>query len=472
MKGIKMNPNLTPTNFLEFFQGNLPELFSEDKDILPLIEQLRTTLADTQRPEYYHTNILEKGKCLIEHIIRRSIEFLSDESNSPKDKAIATINNYICDFSKFEELLFGLNPQYRDHTIHSLWVYLLGHRWIISMGGYGKIKLSGQISIFYANRGEKKFVLVPPAILGDKPHFEAMWCIIALLHDVGYPVQEITNKPNEVFGRILEPFAIDFHSVFQPDLGSRITLLHQSICDLLSKVYRPKGLTQEEEKKYFEEASNKEREGVILPIVIIRDATTSKDESLEMEFKIASVDKIHSAWSAIFAFKHIPYLHESDFRGGGSIDYEKLLTRRDILYSIVHHTIDEPKDNVVNRFQFILLLMDDVEEIVRFGRGGVERGIFSDYCAIQKFDADENRLEIILDYTAFPNKAEDMYLRFCQRYKTQTQYKINNNTFEILIIFKDEQFTKELSLALQMDREALDPFFSAPRPSEPPQEGR
>ena len=125
----------------------------------------------------------------------------------------------------------------------------------------------------------------------------------------------------------------------------------------------------EEEKKYFRKADKEEN-----PLPVSRRPTTSKDEGAEMEFRIASVNKAHSAWSSILAFKNIAYLHEGTYHGGGRRDYLKLLTQRDILYSILHHTSEEPKDEAVNRFQFVLLLMDDIEETIRYSRGGKQRG--------------------------------------------------------------------------------------------------
>ncbi len=83
------------------------------------------------------------------HLLEQSIDFLSNKYNSPSHRAIEFMEAYIPDFSTFEELLFGLNPGYRDHTLHSLWVYLFGHQWIVQMGGYEDIQIAGQVLINY-----------------------------------------------------------------------------------------------------------------------------------------------------------------------------------------------------------------------------------------------------------------------------------------------------------------------------------
>ncbi|UCG55004.1 MAG: hypothetical protein JSV32_01960, partial [Dehalococcoidia bacterium] len=237
MKAMKV---LNPLESLRFFGNNLPGFLSKDNTTKNMVADLATAVQNTAS-ESFHANVLLKGKELIKHIITRSIEYLSSESNSPKDRSIENVNKYIDAFTLFEEMLFGLDQTYRDHTLHSLWVYLFGHQFIIGMGGYDKVEIAGQMNITFSKDGQPKFVIGTHPIKGFKAHLEAMWGMIAILHDLGYPVEAISNKPHEVFSRILDPFAIDFSSIFQVDLGSRISLLHQSVCDLLSTMYRPKG---------------------------------------------------------------------------------------------------------------------------------------------------------------------------------------------------------------------------------------
>jgi hypothetical protein len=394
----------------------------------------------------FHANLLAGGKNFIKHVVSKSIECLSDEGGSPKNRSIKKMNDYIDAFVLFEEMLFGLDAKYRDHTLHSLWVYLFGHEFITCIGGYDTIKIAGQMSIIYP-----KFVLGTQPVKETTLHLEAMWGMISILHDLGYPIEAISNRPHEVFGRILEPFAIDFSSIFQIDLGSRINLLYQSVCDLLSTMYRPEEITPEEAEKFSEKADEKSLQGLLY---VPRRPTTTKAEAIEMEFRIASVDKIHSAWSSILAFKNIAYLHESDYHGGGSRDYLKLLTKRDILYSIVHHTCEEPKDEAVNRFQFILLLIDDIEEAIRYSRGGKERGIESDRCEI-KWEVGESKTIIKLDYTKYNYEAQSKYREMENKYRAQISKAMNAPyLIEIKFIDGKNNFHEDLKLFLSKDKKA------------------
>lgn len=436
---------LNPLKSLEFFKDNLPKFLSKDGLINDLIVKVNESLLNNS--DNFHASCLENGKELMKHIIAESIGFLSNEIDSPKNRSIKSIKNYIDAFTVFEEMLFGLDQTYRDHTLHSLWVYLYGHEFIVNMGGYSQIEIAGQMFIDHYNQdGTLKLRLQAETIKGKEEHLEATWGMIAILHDLGYPIEAISNKPQEVFGKILDPFALDFMSFFQIDYASRISLLYQNISDLVSTMYRPRGLDENEREELYKKYEKKGQ-----PIIIKRYPTTSKDEAHEMEFKIASVDKRHAAWSAILAFKNIKYLHESDYRGGGVRNYLKLLTRRDILSSILHHISEEPADIAVNRFQFILLLIDDIEEAARYSRGGKLRGVLSEFCDI-KWIVNNDKATIELDYTNFQASAEKKYNEMLEKYKFQISND-RNSGYVITIVFIDNKnnFNKNLSLYLVKD---------------------
>ncbi|MFB3886120.1 MAG: hypothetical protein ACE144_12905 [Thermodesulfobacteriota bacterium] len=455
---------LSPLESLSFFEQNLPEFLVADPKIKTQITNLRRILADEKSPGF-HAELLENGKNIIKHIISKSIEFLSDESNSPKNRSIETVAEYIDTFTVFEEMLFGLDENYRDHTIHSLWVYLFGHEFINCIGGYNAIKIAGQTSIGYSKPNKTGFTLFTDLQKGEKAHMEAMWGMISILHDLGYPIQDIIKTPHDVFRKILDPFAIDLNSIFQVDIGSRITLLHQSVCDLVSTTYRPEPITHDEEVKFFMNAEERGKRDVY------RQPTLSKDEGVEMEFRIASVDKIHSAWSSILAFKNIAYLHESDYHGGGSRNYLKLLTRRDILYSILHHTCEEPNDIAVNRFQFILLLMDDVEETIRYSRGGKLRGLRSKNCKVE-WEVDKDKTIIKLDYTEYgKDDAQSKYEEMEKKYKAQESRNSNDPRYgyviEIRFIDEKNKFQEDLKLLLSKEKEGMENSEAIPSPAIP-----
>lgn len=450
---------LTPLQSLNFFEQNLPEFLSTD--IKTQIADLRRALQD-EGSKNFHADLLKSGKNFIKHIISKSIECLSEENNSPKNRSIKVIEKYIEAFTTFEDMLFGLNPNYRDHTLHSLWIYLFGHEFIISIGGYETIKIASQHNITYFIENETKLVLWTDEQKGKPKHMEAMWGMISILHDLGYPIEGILKTPHEGFREIFDPFGIDFNSIFQIDLGSPITLLNQSICDLLSTMYRPERITPEEERKYLATA---QEQGLIHHEY--RPPTRDRDEGIEMEFRIASMDKTHSAWSSILAFKNIVYLHEGTYHGSGRRDYLKLLTQRDILYSILHHTSEEPNDVAVNRFQFVLLLIDDIEETARYSRGGKLRGLKSEHCEV-KWKIDKDKTTVKLDYTNYEaDTAQSKYEEMKNKYKVQRSRIINDLKYRYMIEIRFDgknDFHQELKLLLSKDKEGME---AIPSPGAP-----
>jgi len=151
---------------------------------------------------------------------------------------------------------------------------------------------------------------------------------------------------------------------------------------------------------------------------IFRPTTIANSEEQEYEFKIAFARKKHPAWSAIYAFSNIAYLHMGSLQPGGGHDYLHLLTVKDILYSIVHHAHEAPTDYMMNRFSFILLLMDDIEEIGRYSKGGKPRGMELSRCNI-RWKVDGNHTVIVFDYSAHEGTAKEQFGNLRKKYENQ-----------------------------------------------------
>jgi len=88
---------------------------------------------------------------------------------------------------EFDKILFGAKKYYRDHIIHSLWVYLLGEYFI---GAY--LADEKPASVGNARSDVRRR-------LWGKVH--AAWCITALCHDLGYPLEAtglVVGRANEL----------------------------------------------------------------------------------------------------------------------------------------------------------------------------------------------------------------------------------------------------------------------------------
>lgn len=436
---------MQPSESLRFFQENLPQFLQDKKyDLQTDINELITILK--RKPDdSYDADVLRSVKKLYNVIITTSIEVLSKTVQAPYHKSVDIIKEHIDSFSRFEELIMGFDPKYRDHLCHSFWVYLFGHEMILSMSksGYEAIKIAGQVDVQYQPKGESPgFRIGSEQVECEAHELEAMWAVIALLHDIGYPVERVSNGPSELFGKLVEPFGIDANSSFQINFGSRLFMLYESIGDLLSITHRPKPLNDAEEKQHHEMAIElKQKTGLILRS--IRKPTAEPDEELKIEFKIASVNREHSAWGAVFAYKNIPFLHPGK-KAAGDLPLKRLMIARDILYSIVHHTNEQPHDDAVNRFQFILLLIDDIEECNRYSKGGRERGRKREHANVN-WTIQEDRMQVELEFEnneSASEAASEKYRKLCRRYDYQKALVIGN--YPILMRFFQKEHEADL----------------------------
>ena len=63
----------------------------------------------------------QRGRELWKVLASYALKYIDETS-----KGNSKLFDFIEAATRFEELLYGLEPYYRDHTLHSLWVYLIG----------------------------------------------------------------------------------------------------------------------------------------------------------------------------------------------------------------------------------------------------------------------------------------------------------------------------------------------------------
>jgi hypothetical protein len=137
----------------------------------------------------------------------------------------------------------------------------------------------------------------------------------------------------------------------------------------------------------------------------------------------------------------------------------------------LHHTSEEPTDAAVNRFQFVLLLMDDIEETIRYSRGGKPRGLKSENCEVS-WEVGKDKTTIELDYTKYErDRANSKYREMENKYKTQRSI-INNYprygyVIEIRFIDGNIHFQEDLKLFLSKEKEGMESSEAIPSPAAP-----
>jgi len=122
---------------------------------------------------------------------------------------VEKLYEYLQDFRNFEEILYGTNPYYRDHTCHCLNLYLMGEYLFRKNGFYNRLRMYTPANV------------------------------ISLTHDLGYPI-EILNSMNQ---KILQMYS-HYKNIKFNELSLEFPIAYQGIfnylIDILSLTQTPK----------------------------------------------------------------------------------------------------------------------------------------------------------------------------------------------------------------------------------------
>ncbi len=382
----------------------------------------RPSLADYLNWHEVH----KQGRELWTELMRAAISNID-----PGAKGHSQLLDYLKAATEFEDLLYGLEPFYRDHTLHSLWVYLIG---IKLMGTTGELKeIAKRLNWYvYNDVPEHKYPqpLVSWARLTEKylneeiqKKKDAIWCIIALCHDLGYSLAKLRHL-NEKVQAVLKFYDVpDFRHV-----GYMLDLEHQylvkQVLDLMAMDVRitpgsdyPQEVSKKQEKdlgKCIELAAQKSREqfeknkkhrdlrGLLMAAVRTwyRESADKKaagsngrktldlagkaydnvltkcfrDDSSYWRLGKALERKEHGILSAYLLYKTVGLFADTSVRspaeGWGLDDDEAVdnIIRGDILFAIAQHEFEFAHISQMSSLAEILILCDELEEFSRLGR--------------------------------------------------------------------------------------------------------
>lgn len=266
------------------------------------------------------------------------------------DYGIDELGDFFEEYCEFEKLLYGSSDFYRDHVSHVFKVFLLGEYLVKKkLGGFSNIdvmdgklilKPSEIVNEYEEAEEETKEEKTRKYSISDEEK-EAMWCIISLTHDLGYPTELMYQIPDRM-RKMLSTFNIDISYTasqqsqifndFIVKLISSDLQQHEIISDGKRKVY----YTTHLQTKYYSKYSR----------------------SLEMWD--------HGIETCILLVKTLVYFLETDL----SLDKRKMmdildarhfLIRQRILRAISSHSCDYIY-NLKLDMSFLLRIVDDMQE--------------------------------------------------------------------------------------------------------------
>ena len=274
--------------------------------------------------------LLEKAiKCLRYFDEREPFKHSHDKK--PKAYGIDDLQKYYRKYGDFEKVLYGSSPYYRDHVIHVFRTWLSG-----------VVLLAKNDGICLRNVSIKEKGIQIDLHAAEKI---SMWTLIALTHDLGYPLEKaksiIDITKNMLSSFITNPdVSVDFafHGV-QNYMNDYVVRL------MSSKMIKKKTASDSPELCYVARLQSK----------------------YYFKFQKSLERNRHGILSTLIIYKLLTYFLESDYNINEDYtfkpeDCRQFYIRREILRAIASHTCDDIYQMYMGSFSFLLRICDDTQE--------------------------------------------------------------------------------------------------------------
>jgi hypothetical protein len=342
---------------IQFLKKGSPE----QKNILALLKDIISDFAKaTEKPGDLSDNLdwretHRKGEELWHALASYSLNDIDASS-----KGNAKLFLFLDAATEFEDILYGLEPYYRDHTLHSLWVYFIGEH---ILRDHLKDVVYANLNWYLYNDIERDKVDYKPGLIEEarrkqkelvgkvNERKDAIWCLIALCHDLGYSIAKL-SKLNEKVRKVLD--FLDIRDI--PQVGYSLNLEHKFLTDQFLELMAV-------EVRIV--PSGDERTPLIK---LYRDDPTYWRLCKELE------KRQHGVLSSYLIYKILGIFADATVRGPGEewgLEDEEVLNnliRGDILFAISQHEFEFAYLNELGSLADILVLADELEEFSRYGR--------------------------------------------------------------------------------------------------------
>jgi len=413
------------------------------QDILAIIENLIYIISEANKNDGGLSANLdwavthEVGRNLWEKLASCALNDIANDS-----KGNSALFSFLGAATEFEDILYGLEPYYRDHTLHSLWVYLIGEHILRDLIPSIRENLNWHLyNDFEVDKADYPPDLLAKAEKKEKETYstvnkkkDAVWCIIALCHDLGYSLSKL-EKLNTKALAVLNYFDMpNFRHI-----GFSMDLEHQHLL-----------------AQFLELMSIDIR---IVPSVSEKDVLVKcyRDDSTYWRLCRALEKKQHGVYSSYLLYKLLEIFADTYVRGTAEdwgledeeIEYN--IIRGDILFSIAQHDFDYAHLNEISSLADLLVIADELEEFSRFGRQMLSRK-YHDTMANTKVSFSSNDpkqgddIELYMDYVVEEHRGLANFFilkakRLCKLYSLdQAQEKHKYCTINKIIMkaFKDD----------------------------------
>ena len=384
--------------------------------------------------------------------IRRSIELLRDYDNRDKgeykeDLGLVSLTEYFDEYSKFEELLFGADDFQREHILHVFRVYLLGISIVCNdkflsqkiLDSKEKIRVKAfdiltipSYDLSESGKNVEIQSLLRKKVENKKKEQEdkgvkdagsqlieeleqeklqrikekfAIWTIIALTHDLGYPLEKLDKINLRVLNMMKffgtsNYFGLRYNLPLQGQFLNDYILKYISSKLRLNKCRRYEYIIQIQSKYYtkFSNAFEKLSHGIVSCILLMKNLTYF----LESDYSFPEVNQ------ALF-----------------DEDACQFLIRREMLRAIASHDCDDIYHINATTFSFLLIICDELQEWDRpyaKERVGIQANSNVSICEFS-----ENKIEFIIEFDQHQSDFIEIVKRKVKRFIRLFRSAVNSD---------------------------------------------
>jgi hypothetical protein len=350
-----------------------------------------------------------------------------DDNRKLSSYGIDDLANYFDAFINFETVLYGSEKYYRDHVEHVIQVWGIG----LSLLRHNKFILADSVEIVDKMNSfeiEDNVVYGTDSSIKNQPYEKnlfitkgelfAIWTIVALTHDLGYPIEK-SYKINEKLKNIL----FYFGNLSIDEFSYNFNLFNNYLVEKFLNIISSKATTKKVDKTY-------NKFGYTLIQSKYRDKIS---KSLE--------DYKHGVFSSLLLFKSLTYFLETDYSyDAQDLSFEDLrqfFIRKEILRAIAGHTCPKLYHLSLNTIPFLLILCDELQEWGRPRFEDLKVGYIEEKpteIKILKFES--NEVEARISYTCSKSELDNLKKREQNKHKETDAYK----KYEEQVIRKFQMF--------------------------------
>lgn len=298
------------------------------------------TYSNADQLDHIWCKLLEKAIVCLRYFDQRE-PFINNSQKTIVVYGLDKLTDYHRRYTDFESLMYGASSYYRDHIFHAVRVWCLGVFCLIKPMPKDESKSKGPfVSCLSLDGGAK--------LPSDINFFEkiSMWTIIALCHDLGYPLEkadQILDKTRKMMKEFIP----------SPNIWNNFGYsgVQDNINEYILKFISTK---MKQHSNPEDQGAEEAFVGRIQPKYYLKYA-----KSLE-HFQ-------HGIISAVIIYKMLLYFLESDFNLNddyiyGKEDARQFYIRREILRAIASHTCPDAYNIHITTFSSLLFLCDELQE--------------------------------------------------------------------------------------------------------------